>query len=170
VSDPRALLQPLIANVLPTETVILEYQVSPDADRPAVPYTGLRLIRDVARGRPAHRNRSIGPTPPGPAKDVRVAYSQLRSAIVRVTCYGADAITRAQNCAVGYDAPLRKSAYWVDKAFACAGEIVDATRLLGQHHEPVAYVDFSVRYRHTTTQDVYSIQTLDLSLNPPPGP
>lgn len=163
MSDPRTYLLPILADIFPAETAILEYPDIPEALRPDLPYIGIRMLSDVGQGEPLHRAIDIGPAV-GPVEDVQLEESQLRDALVRVFFYGADAISRAVQLSVAYGAPLRRSALWGEQTFVPRGNVVDATRTLGSHHEPVAYIDFGISYRATFSQDVFSIQTLTLDV------
>jgi len=153
----------VVAALLPTETIIYSWQSTPEAPRPTLPYAELRTVDDTAAGLPLD-DRTILGAPSGPSEDVRVSRSQMRTATVRVYCYGPSAMARARRVAFGLDSPSVLH-LWGSTGLSCDGRVVDASETLGNHHERVAYCDVNALYRDTVQSDHFSIQTLDLTVS-----
>ena len=165
-SAAHTALRNVAAAVLSPEVVIFGWQTSAEAPRPTLPYTELRPIADRAVGRALDLRTILHVVPTAGVPDMRVSRSQQREATIRCFCYGASAYERASKLAVGFDSP-DALAQWGATGISCDGNITDATETIGEHHERVAFVDFSVLYRFAVSKDVYSIQTLNLTTTIP---
>lgn len=141
------------------ETVIYAFPDPAEALRPNEQYTSLQTLQDIGIGQPQYTARALSVTSPLPSTpDVRKIVHQLRETLVRATMFGPEAMDRAIRLSLGYTSSAAK-ALWVDCALQQKSQVKDSTRLVGNHWEPVAHVDFVVRYVAQLSDDIYSIQT-----------
>ena len=142
-----------------SEEVIFSYPDPAEAPRPTEQYTSITALQDIGIGQPGFHSRALSTTSPLPSTpDVRQIVHQPRETLARVTCFGAQAFDRAILISMMYNSSTARS-LWVDVALQCSTQVRDSTRMIGSHWEPVAYVDFRVRYIAQVSADIYSIQS-----------